>query len=76
MVPGPGQRPVIDGGTEKVEKGEPLGLELQDFVDAIREGREPRVTGRDGFRALTLATRVAEAIQANERAPGAQVPAL
>jgi predicted dehydrogenase len=76
MVPGAGQRPVIDGGTVKVEKGEPLGLELRDFVDAIREGREPRVTGRDGYRALALATRVAEAIQANEREPGAAVPVL
>ena len=35
-------------------------------MDAIREGREPRVPGRDGYRALTLATRVAEAIEANE----------
>jgi predicted dehydrogenase len=59
-----------------VVKGEPLGRELQDFVDAIREGREPRVTGRDGHRALTLATRVAEAIDANERERGAAVPAL
>jgi hypothetical protein len=28
------------------------------------------VTGRDGYRALALATRVAEAIQANEREAG------
>ena len=76
MVPGPGERSVIDGGTVKVEKGEPLGLELQDFVDAIREGRAPRVTGRDGYRALALATRVAEAIQANEKDSVAQVPGL
>ena len=76
IVPKAGERPAIEGGTVPVEKGEPLGRELQDFVDAIREGRQPRVTGRDGYRALALATRVAEAIQLSERAPGAQVPAL
>jgi predicted dehydrogenase len=76
VVPRPGERPAIEGGMVPVVKGEPLGRELQDFVDAIREGREPRVTGRDGYRALTLATRVAEAIETSERESGAQVPAL
>ena len=76
IVPKPGDRPAIEGGMVPVAKGEPLGRELQDFVDAIREGREPRVPGRDGYRALTLATRVAEAIHANEREPGAPVPAV
>jgi predicted dehydrogenase len=66
IVPRPGERPLIDGGSVPVEKGEPLGLELQDFVDAILTGRPPRVTGRDGHRALHLATRVAEAIERNE----------
>ncbi len=66
IVPGPGERPSIEGGAVPVEKGEPLGRELQDFVDAIRLGHAPRVTGQDGFRALTLATRVAEAIRLNE----------
>jgi predicted dehydrogenase len=70
IVPRAGQRPAIEGGAVPVAKGEPLGRELQDFVDAIREGRPPRVTGRDGYRALVLATRVAEAIQTNEGEPG------
>jgi predicted dehydrogenase len=48
-----------------VEKGEPLGLELGDFVDAIRHGRAPLVSGADGRRALALATRVADAIEAS-----------
>jgi predicted dehydrogenase len=39
-------------------RGEPLYLELADFVDAVRDGRQPRVTGRDGLRALELAMRV------------------
>jgi predicted dehydrogenase len=76
VVPKAGERPAIEGGMVPVVKGEPLGRELQDFVDAIREGREPRVPGRDGLRALRLATRVAEAIQANERMAGAEAPAL
>ena len=76
IVPRAGDRPAIEGGMVPVVKGEPLGRELQDFVDAIRENRQPRVPGRDGFRALTLATRVAEAIQTNEREPGAPVPAV
>jgi predicted dehydrogenase len=76
IVPKPSERPAIEGGTVQVEKGEPLGRELQDFVDAIREGREPRVPGRDGYRALKLATRVAEAIETNEKEPGAPVPVL
>jgi len=71
IVPREGERPAIEGGMVPVEKGEPLGRELQDFVDAIREGRAPRVSGRDGYRALVLATRVADAIQANEQEPGA-----
>lgn len=66
IVPQPEGRPKIEGGPVPVEKGEPLGRELQDFVDAVRTGRAPRVTGRDGYRALQLATRVAEAIERNE----------
>lgn len=71
IVQVPGDRPKIQGGTVPVTKGEPLGRELQDFVDAIREGRSPRVTGHDGYKALALATRVADAIQANEKETGA-----
>lgn len=66
VEPQPEGRPKIEGGPVPVEKGEPLGRELQDFVDAVRTGRAPRVTGRDGYRALQLATRVAEAIEENE----------
>lgn len=66
VEPQPERRPKIEGGPVPVEKGEPLGRELQDFVDAVRTGRAPRVTGRDGYRALQLATRVAEAIEENE----------
>jgi len=67
IVPQEGGRPKIEGGSLPVEKGEPLGRELHDFVEAVRTGRPPKVTGRDGYRALQLATRVAEAIEMNEQ---------
>ncbi len=76
VVPRTGESPAIEGGSVPVEKGEPLGRELQDFVDAIREDRSPRVDGTAGHRALVLATRVANAIRANEGEAGAETPAL
>jgi predicted dehydrogenase len=64
LLPRPGERPAVEGGKVDVTPGEPLGLELADFVDAVRTGRAPRVTGEDGRRALALAARVAAAIGA------------
>lgn len=63
LRPRPGERPAIEGGPVEVAKDEPLKRELEDFVDAVRTGRAPGVTGRDGVRALQLATRVAEAVE-------------
>jgi predicted dehydrogenase len=60
----PGERPEIEGGRVEVARDEPLRLELVDFVEAIRVGRAPLVTGGDGRRALALASRVAEAMAA------------
>jgi predicted dehydrogenase len=57
-----GERPAIHGGPVPIEKGEPLRLELEDFVEAVRTRRPPRVTGEAGRRALELATQVADAI--------------
>lgn len=42
-------------------RGEPLYLELSHFAEVARDGGEPRVTGRDGLRALELALRVLSA---------------
>ena len=58
------QCPVL-GGKVDVPREEPLRRELEDFVDAVRTGRSPGVTGRDGRDALALATRVAEKIAAS-----------
>jgi len=55
-----GERPVIHGGKMEVTNEEPLRRELADFIDAVRAGGKPGVTGRDGRDALALATRVAE----------------
>ena len=55
-----GPRPLIHGGKVTVTNEEPLRRELADFVEAVRTGRQPEVTGRDGRVALELATRVAE----------------
>jgi predicted dehydrogenase len=63
---GGGARPVIQGGKLDVTRAEPLRRELEDFVDAVRTGRAPGVTGRDGRAALALATRVAEKMEGHE----------
>jgi len=55
-----GPRPIIHGGKVAVANEEPLRRELADFVEAVRTGRKPEVTGRDGRLALELATRVAD----------------
>ena len=60
-----GERPAIEGGPVEVAKDEPLKRELEDFVNAVRTKCAPGVTGEDGLRALELATRVAEAVEAS-----------
>ncbi len=57
---GPAGRPAIQGGKLDVIKDEPLRLELEDFVHAVRDGREPRVTGEQGRDALRLAATIVE----------------
>jgi predicted dehydrogenase len=58
-------RPVIEGGRLDVASDEPLRCELVDFVDAVRTGRPPGVTGRAGRDALALATRIAEVMESS-----------
>lgn len=51
-------------------QGEPLALELQSFVRAVRGAESVAVSGRDGLEALRLAFRVLEAMgQAGQPAP-------
>jgi predicted dehydrogenase len=67
-----GERPSIEGGPVTVEQDEPLRRELADFVEAVRTGRAPRVTGQAGRDALALATRVAAAIDLASTPTGGQ----
>jgi predicted dehydrogenase len=53
-----GERPAIEGGKLPVPQDEPLRLELEDFLGAVREKREPLVTGEDGRRAVVLAEQI------------------
>jgi predicted dehydrogenase len=62
LVPTTG-RPSIQGGRIEVAAGEPLERELADFVAAIRERRDPLVSGEAGRRALSLATDIAKAMR-------------
>jgi predicted dehydrogenase len=55
-----GGRPAITGGRVDIQNDEPLRRELDDFVGAVRNRRQPTVTGHDGRAALALATRIAE----------------
>ncbi len=62
-----GQDPVIGGGPVEVPKGEPLEFELADFVSSVRSERAPIVDGRAGRRALSLAERIAAAMDEEQR---------
>ena len=57
---GPSGTPAIQGGKLDVTKDEPLRCELEDFVQAVRDRRPPRVTGEQGRDALRLATTIVE----------------
>ena len=43
-----------------VDNGEPLECELRSFLTSIRDGIQPKVTGRDGLQALELAKEINE----------------
>jgi predicted dehydrogenase len=62
LVKGNGGMPAIDGGKLAVTNEEPLKRELADFVAAVRDKRDPGVTGADGLRAIKLAERITEEI--------------
>jgi predicted dehydrogenase len=64
LVKSEAPRPVIEGGKLEVLREEPLVRELSDFLDAVRSGRPPVVTGEDGRRALALAQRITDRMAA------------
>jgi predicted dehydrogenase len=50
------------------EKIDPVRDELSEFIDSIKGGKTPSVTGTDGLRALILATKIKEYIAEKQRA--------
>jgi predicted dehydrogenase len=55
-----------------VEPGEPLRLEIEGFLDAVRRRVTPIVSGQDGRRALALALEINRAIADHSRRTGLQ----
>ncbi len=46
----------------QTESREPLALELEDFIAAVRTGSRPRVTGADALRAVAVADQVLKSL--------------
>lgn len=60
LVPQATGLPTIGGGKLEVAGDEALKGELEDFLGAVRDGRQPAVSGEQGRAALALATRIVE----------------
>jgi predicted dehydrogenase len=57
----------------QVEPGEPLGLEIASFLEAVRNRTTPLVSGEDGRAALELALEINTAIVTHNRRAGLKV---
>ncbi len=55
---GPDGMPRILPGEQQFQKADPLLAEITSFVQAVREGGEPAVSGEDGRRALEVALKI------------------
>ena len=55
---GPRGMPEITGELLETEKGDALRDEIRSFVDCVRTGARPRVSGADGLAALEVAFRI------------------
>ena len=58
---------------------QPLQSEIQSFIDCVKQGKSPQVTGEDGRNALKVATMVEDAIKKHltelkTLRPGAKLP--
>ncbi len=62
LVAGEGGGPEISVEKTSAPEEEPLRRQLEAFIGAVRERSEPRVSGRDGRRALALAQTILERI--------------
>ncbi|RMG58063.1 MAG: gfo/Idh/MocA family oxidoreductase [Deltaproteobacteria bacterium] len=52
----------LSGELLKTEEGDPLLDEIKSFIESVRSGKEPEVTGLDGLRALEVAFQVRKKI--------------
>jgi len=59
----PGERPSITVEQMQGNEEEPLKLQLESFLQAVRTGTKPVVSGEDGAAALDLAQQVLKAIE-------------
>ena len=60
---GKGEFPEILVQKIPVKKVDPLEIEIQSFLQCVRDRKPPRVSGRDGKRALELALQIIRQIQ-------------
>jgi len=49
-----------------IKEEEPLRMELRSFVEAIKAGREPEVSGELGLKAMRLASMILDSIRRNQ----------
>lgn len=55
--------PELSAQTLETEKGDTLREEIRSFLDCVRTGSPPQVSGRDGLAALELAVRILRKMQ-------------
>jgi predicted dehydrogenase len=57
----------IGFGQLPVEKGEPLALEIEHFLDCVERRARPKVAGAEGLRALEVAQEILDKIEAHRQ---------
>jgi predicted dehydrogenase len=70
LIPAQGRKPKIVAGMLEVARREPLLAEIEHFLDAVRNRREPIVSGIEGRRSLALANEVLEKIREHSNRAG------
>jgi predicted dehydrogenase len=73
-VPSGGQLPVTIE-EQSFDQGDALKAEIESFLDCIRTGREPVVSGEAGLMALETAIRITEQVHRTSRAGTKSLPA-
>ena len=68
LVAGPA--PGLSFVKPEVTPGEPLRLEIQSFLDAVRTRKQPRVTAKQGRDALALALEIQSSMEAHAHRAG------